>query len=614
MGRVLALTALAGLLSAYPPIRLSAQHPVPTPASVLGFEPGADSMLADWGQVSGYLSALAQASRHVRLDTIGRTTLGRPFLLLTITSPANRARLDEIKRNQRLLADPRLLSTQLFDTLRSTQPVAVLISNNIHSTEIASSLMGLTLAHRLATDPALAWLLDSLVVLMIPSMNPDGLDTTVAWYRRYKGTRYEAGPMPWLYHPYVGHDNNRDWFMLTQVETRLVTRLLYHEWFPEVVWDVHQMGDTGARLFVPPFRDPVNPNLDPILVAAINVVGATMAAALHDAGLTGIAHQDQYDLWWHGGFRSTPTRHNMVGVLSEAASARLASPITVESAALGQPARGVNFPAPWPGGVWGIGDIVRYELVAAEALLRLVAGSRTQFLNRFVALGRRAVEAGRAGNPIAYLLPPPPAVRDEEARARLANVLIAGGVEVSRAEARFMADGREYPVGTLVVPMAQPFRAHAKDLLEPQHFPAGQSPYDVAGWTLSYTMDVPAIAVGAPFTAPLVRVDTVVPPPGGIEGAGEVFVLGNRSNGESSAIAELLAAGQSVTVSGDSLVIRGPRARRILGERAARHGFTVRARRSVAASAGDVTRRRLPRIALYQPWTANMDEGWTRWV
>ncbi|MBI1966539.1 MAG: peptidase M14 [Gemmatimonadetes bacterium] len=598
------------VLTAYPPNRLTAQ--VPSPASVLGFEPGADSMLADWGQVSGYLSALAQASLHVRLDTLGRTTLGRPFLLLTITSPANRARLDEIKRNQRLLADPRLLTTQSFDDLRPTQPVVVLISNNIHSTEIASSLMGLTLAHRLATDPALTRLLDSLVVLMIPSMNPDGLDTTVAWYRRYKGTRYEAGPMPWLYHPYVGHDNNRDWFMLTQVETRLVTRMLYHEWFPEVVYDVHQMEDTGPRLFVPPFRDPVNPNLDPALVSAINVVGATMAAALYDAGLTGVAHQERYDLWWHGGFRSTPTRHNMVGILSEAARARLASPITIEPSALRQPARGVNFPGPWPGGVWRIADIVRYELVAAEALLRLAAGARTQFLDRFVALGRRAVEAGRVGDPFAYLLPP--AARDEESRARLANLLIAGGVEVARAETPFTADGHEYPAGTLVVPMGQPFRAHAKDLLEPQRFPPGRPPYDVAGWTLPLTMDVPAKEVRAPFTANLVRVDTVVPPPGRIEGAGDVFMLHNRTNGESSAIAELLAAGQSVTLSGDSLIVRGPRARQILADRAARHGFTVRAVRAHAGSPGDVTRRRLPRIALYQPWTANTDEGWTRWV
>ncbi len=585
-----------------------------SPAASLGFEPGTDSMLADWTQVATYLNGLAQRSPFVRVDTLGRTTEGRPFLLLTITSPANQARLAAIKRGQQLLADPRLLTDALLAELRTTQPAVILISNNIHSTEVASSQMGMTLAYRLATEPALTRLLDSLVVLIIPSMNPDGLDTVVSWYRRYKGTRYEGGPLPWLYHKYVGHDNNRDWFMVTQVETRLVTRMLYTEWFPEVVYDVHQMGQNGVRLFVPPFQDPVNPNLDPALVAGINLVGAQMAAALYDAGLTGVAHQLSYDLWWHGGFRSTPTRHNMIGILSEAASARLASPLTLARESVRQPPRGVNYPGPWPGGTWRLGDIVRYELVASEALVRLVARERGEFLDRFVALGRRQIEAGRAGHPFAYVLPPPPSQRDPEAWAGLANVLLAGRVEVWRAAEPFEADGRSYAAGSLVVPMAQPFRAHAKDLLEIQHYTPvnDRPPYDVAGWTLPLTMGVRAEAVDAPFAANLVKVDSVVPVPGRIEGTGEMFVLRNQTNAESRAVAALLAAGQPVTIAGDSLIVRGPRARRILAEHAALHGFMVTA--VPVASVQGRTRRQMPRIALYQPWTGNIDEGWTRWV
>jgi len=583
-----------------------------SPAASLGFEPGADSMLADWKQVSTYMNGLAQRSPYVHVDTLGRTTEDRPFLLLTITSPANQARLAAIKRGQKLLADPRLLTDTLLAELRATQPAVILISNNIHSTEIASSQMGMTLAYRLATDPALTPLLDSLVVLMIPSMNPDGLDTVVAWYRRYKGTRYEGGPLPWLYHKYVGHDNNRDWFMVTQAETRLVTRMLYTEWFPEVVYDVHQMGQNGVRLFVPPFQDPVNPNLDPALVAGMNLVGAQMASALYDAGLTGVAHQQSYDLWWHGGFRSTPTRHNMIGILSEAASARIASPLTLPADSVRQPPRGVNYPGPWPGGTWRLGDIVRYELIASEALVRLAARDRTRFIDRFVALGRRQIDAGRAGHPFAYILPP--SQRDPEAWATLANVLLAGRVEVWRAAESFDAGNRTYPAGSLVVPMAQPFRAHAKDLLEVQRYTPvnDRPPYDVAGWTLPFTMGVRADVVDAPFTANLVKVDSVVPVPGRIEGTGEMFVLRNRSNGESRAVAALLSARQSVTISGDSLIVRGAQARRILGEQAAMHGFSVTAV-PVAPVTGK-TLRQLPRIALYQPWTGNIDEGWTRWV
>jgi hypothetical protein len=586
------------------------------PAVSLGFEPGTDSMLADWKQVSGYMNSLAQQSPYVRVDTLGRTTEGRPFVLLTITSPANQNRLSDIKRAQALLADPRRLTDAELEDLRVRQPAVILISNNIHSTEVASSQMGMTLAYRLATDPEWRRLLDSVVVLMIPSMNPDGLDTVVSWYRRYKGTRYEGGPLPWLYHKYIGHDNNRDWFMLTQVETRLVTRMLYKEWFPEIVYDVHQMGSNGVRLFVPPFQDPVNPNLDPALVEAMNLVGTQMAAALYDAGMTGIAHQQTYDLWWHGGFRSTPTRHNMVGILTEAASTRLGSPITLSIDSVRQPGRGVNYAAPWPGGTWHLGDIVRYELIASQALVRLAARDRINVIDRFVSVGRRAIEAGLAGNPFAYVLPPPPDQRDPEAWSTLANVLAAGGVEVWRAAESFTADGQTYAAGSLVVPMGQPYRAHAKDLLEAQHYTpvADRPPYDVAGWTLPFTMGVRADVVNTPFRANLVKVDSVTPTPGRIEGSGEIFFLKNRTNAESRAVAALLAAGQMVTVVGDSLMVRGPRARAMLGEQAARHGFTVTAVRTAPATGSGVTRQRLPRIGLYQPWTGNIDEGWTRWL
>jgi len=592
----------------------SGRPAVPRPSDFLGFDPGTDSMLADWTQVSGYMNRLAQQSRYVRVDTLGRTTEGRPFLLMTITAPQNQGRLDEIKRAQRLLADPRRLSEAELGDIRTKQPAVILISNNIHSDEIGSSLMGMTLAYELATDMDLRPLLDSVVVLMIPSMNPDGLDTVVSWYRRYKGTRYDDGNLPWLYHKYVGHDNNRDWFMLTQVETRLVTRMLYKEWFPEIVYDVHEQGTNRERLFVPPFIDPVNPNLDPALVAGMNLVGVTMASALYDAGLTGVAHQQSYDLWWHGGFRSTPTRHNMIGILTEAASTRLGTPIDLSPDSLRQPSRGVNYAAPWPGGTWHIGDIVRYELITSKALIKLAARDRRTIIDRFVSLGRRAIEAGAAGNPYAYVLPGEQ--RDPESWAALANVLLAGGVEVWRAAEPFTADGRRYAAGSLVVPMAQPYRAHAKDLLEPQKYTPvnDRPPYDVAGWTLPYTMDVRADVVNTAFNANLVKVDTVVPAPGKIEGTGDVFVLRNRTNGESQAIAALLSAGQSVTIVGDSLIVQGPRARAILSEQAARHGFSVTAIQNAPRGGQARARQRMPRIGLYGPWTGSIDEGWTRWL
>ena len=525
-----ALACFAGALAAGAPVRAQ----VPTPQAVLGFRVGADSMLASWRQIDGYLGRLALASPRVRLDTLGATTQGRPYLLVTISDPANLARRDALMAAQRRLADPRTLDSSAEARLVATQPAVVLISCSIHSTEIAASQMALELAWRLATDSALGAALRDVVVLLVPSANPDGIDIVGDWYRRTRGTAYDGSSPPWLYHPYVGHDDNRDWFMLTQVETRLLTRVLYKQWFPEVMYDIHQMGGNGPRLFLPPFTDPVDPNLDGVIVEGINHVGTAMAMALADAGYAGVAHQTGFDLWWHGGNRSVPTRHNMIGILSEAASARIASPVQLRPSDLRQPAPGVNFPLPWAGGWWRLRDIVDYELTASEELVRLAARERAGFVRRFVRAGRRAVEAGRTEAPRAYLIPP--TQRDEGARAQLANVLLATGIEILRARSPFGAEGRTYPAGTLVIPLAQPFRAHVKDLFERQVYPERRQypggpllpPYDVTGWTLPLTMGVAVDSTRDAVTADLVPVDTVAVTPGRVAGTGNVVLLANR--------------------------------------------------------------------------------------
>ena len=589
---------------------LSAQQ-IPTPSEHLGVTIGADSVLADWSQINRYLSVLATRSPHVRLDTIGRSTLGRPLLLLTFGTPERLGRLDQLKADQARLADPRGLSRAAEDSLVQRAPAVVFINNNIHSTEIASSQMQLILAHRLATEGRYMRWLDSVVVLMTPSANPDGQDTVVSWYRAHKGTEYEGGPLPWLYHPYVGHDNNRDWFMLTQVETKAITRVLYEEWFPEVVWDVHQMGNRGARLFTPPFADPVNPNLDPMVVEAINLSGLAMGAAVLDAGKTGVAHSSQYDLWWHGGFRSTPTRHNMVGILTEAASARLASPIEQDTDSLRQGGQRVLFPAPWPGGWWRMGDIIEYELLAAEGLLQLVAAQRASFVRRFVTLGRRAIAAGESGNPFAFVIPAEQ--RDPAVAALLANTVIAAGVEVRRATAPFTAGGTSYATGSLIIPMAQPFRAHVKDLLEVQHYPGPDEPYDVAGWTLGLQMGVATDQIADAFEFQGARITDVAVPPGRVAGEGGQIVLRNRTNTESRAVVDALAAGARVWLEDRSVVVDGgPNIRTIIERHARSSGFVAHARPAAPVPDGALTR--VPRIGLYKPWTASMDEGWTRWV
>jgi hypothetical protein len=300
---------------------------VPTPESAFGFRVGEDGQLAAWAEIVGYLEELAGASPRVRLEEIGRSVQGRRMVMAVITSPSNQERLEEIRSAQARVADPRGISEAERARLIREQPAVVFIGASIHGTEIMGSQMSAELAHELATDPRHAEALESVVVLLVPSMNPDGLDITRDWFRETRGTDYADAPMPWLYHEYAGHDTNRDFYMVTQPETRAVTDVLYRRWFPLLVWDIHEMGNRGERFFLPPFADPLNPNLDPLLVRLTNLVGVQMAADMTAAGLTGISHRERFDHWWHGGARTVPARHNMIGILSEAATVRYADPV-----------------------------------------------------------------------------------------------------------------------------------------------------------------------------------------------------------------------------------------------------------------------------------------------
>lgn len=631
--RLFALLAL-GLCAVVP--AAAQQRAVPAPEALLGFRVGADGQLADWARIVDYFGRLDRASPRVRVDTIGRTALGRPMLMATITSPANMRRLEQIRRNQARIADPRGLAAGELERLIATQPAVSFVGASLHGNEIMATQMSMELAYDLATDPALGRALEDVVVLLVPGMNPDGLDITRDWWLRTRNTPFARSPMPWLYHHYVGHDNNRDFFMVTQPETRAVSDVLYHQWFPEVVFDVHQMGNRGARFFIPPFDDPLNPNIHPLIVRMTNLVGVQMALDLAEAGKTGVSHQETFDLWWHGGGRTVPARHNMVGILSEAASADYGDPIVQTADELRQPGLGSMFPEPWTPGRWTPRDIVEYELIAAKSLVNLLHRQRQEFVRNFALLARQQVEAGQRGGPFAYMVPPEQ--RDPGSAAAMLNVLRRGGVEVHEARVPLTAGGVTYPAGTRVVLMAQPFRAHAKDLLEPQAYPDMRPypggppdvPYDVAGWTLPLQMGVDVNVVDAPFaTTDLVRLDSVPVRSGVIRAvldAGEIrgWALDPRMNNAHRAIHETLVAGGRVTwVPAAELpesartwgaaapVVSGPAdLPERLGRWAAQWGLNAVA---IVDAPPQPAMQRL-RVGLYKPWTGSMDEGWTRWV
>jgi hypothetical protein len=568
---------------------------VSTPSEHLGRAAGCDFALADWSEVSSYYRKLDSQSARVQVERLGTTTEGRDFLSAIVTSEANMMRLAAIRADAARIADPRGIdAAERARLVREAVPIVV-ISIAMHSTETAAPQFGMEFAHQLATSDAEPWRTarERLVTVVIPCTNPDGLDHVCEWYRGIVGTEHESASMPKLYQYYTGHDNNRDWFALTQAETRLVTKLLYEDWHPQVYWDVHQQGQTGERMFVPPFRDPLNPNLDPTIMSSINLLGTR---ALHDMtreGLSGVATGVTYDQWWNGGNRNVPVRHNIVGLLTEAASVNFASPVFLERSKLkapggkGEYAPGVNFPLPWPGGWWRLRDIIDYELAFGRSLLRSLASEPSLYVENALAAAERATSKGREEAPRAWVLPADN--RDIGSTRRLVETLLLGGVEVHIAQRDFTVDGLAHSAGSLVIFRDQPYGQHVKDLFETQRYPDGDAPYDVAGWTLPLLFGVqrvecierPAVEV-----APLRRADEVD------------VALGASKRKDASAC--------------DS--DEWQRAIERLRGGTALHFDTKLGSFVSGSSDGVLSIARMPRIGLYAPYTGSMDEGWMRWV
>lgn len=580
-----------------------------SPRDLLGFTPGDDRKVADWKQITDYFEQLGQFER-VRVRRLGTTTLGRPLIAAFISSPENIRELDRYREIQRRLADPRLVRDEAErDRLIKEGKTVVVISCSIHSTEIVASQMSMQLAYQLASaqDAETREILNNTILILIPSPNPDGIDIVADWYRRSLGKPWEGSEPPELYHAYAGHDDNRDWFMLNLRETRAVTRLLWKEWFPQIVYDVHQQGTTGSRFFVPPFFDPPNPHIAPLLLREVGLIGHKIAADAEAAGFRGVVTNAMYDTWWHGGFRTAPYFHNAVGILTEAASARLMTPVKVTPEQLRRASvRGMptalpespttNFPDPWPGGEWRARDIMELELTASRSVLSMAAKYRERYLRNFYELGRRALNwpPGDRDEVLAYVIPA--GQGKDEAVAKLVTLLVEQGVEVHRMDAELhlmLATGRgtiyndlkdappEWPLGSYLVYLRQPYRANVQALFERQLYPdrlaggAPERPYDVAGWTLPMQMGV------------------------------EAYPVAHIREPESQRRLTLVREEAEV--------------RRDLGlmANAAKMEWADRARgvalvKEVSPILNPI--RRPVRLALYKGWTGSMDEGWTRWL
>jgi hypothetical protein len=626
------LLLLGALACSTPPLQLQGRvaSVVKTPSEHLGRPLGGDFTLADWDEVSSYFRHLAQASPRVTTEKVGTTTEGRDFLLSVVSSRENLARIEELKQHAAVLADPRGRSPEELAAAVANGRVFLFISCAMHATECAGTQFGMAFAHELATSDAEPWksAREECVVLITPSMNPDGLDHVTSWYRETVGTPYEASGLLKLYQFYAGHDNNRDWFMLTQNETRITSELLYKVWHPQVYWDVHQQGSTRERFFVPPFRDPLNPNLEPRIIAGIDSLGSRALLDLTRDGLSGVSTGVSYDMWWNGGNRNVPVRHNIIGLLTEAASADLATPIFLPidklsgPSGLGTYAPSNRFPMPWPGGWWRIGDIIDYELGFGRSLLGSLARERAFWLQNAFDAARTAIEVNGREAPLAWVLPSDN--RDPSAVRRLCDVLLRTGVELFVTAGGVSADGRTWPAGSIVILRDQPYGTHVKDLFEVQRYPEGDPPYDVAGWTLPFLLGVQRVETMALPEGELRAVTNVAEASAAFEGdprlkgaasdgvqrlADAEVQYSTHDSGAWTSVYAGLAEGQRFRLWTSPEAERG-----LLDGTSTDTTVWGLEQMESAGEAPYVTIERLPRIGLYSPWSGSMDEGWMRWV
>ena len=446
---------------------------------------------------------------------IGKTTLGKPLIVAFISSADNIKNLEKYRQINQKLANPNLLKdlTESKALIKQGKTI-VSISCSIHSTEIVASQMSMNLAYQLATanDDDTKQILENTILLLIPSSNPDGIDIVADWYRKTLGTKYEGTSPPELYHYYAGHDDNRDWFMMNLKETQLITKLFWQEWFPEIVYDVHQQGQTASRFITPPFFDPANPRVAPSILREVGLIGYKMAADLQSANIAGVATNSTYDTWWHGGFRSAPYYHNSIGILTEAASTDLMSPITVTKEQLqkNRPARGLpnlletatNFPDVWEGGEWHPKDIARIETIASVGLLEMAAKFRERYLQNFYDLSIKNF-ISQPREPQAFVVSA--GQPNAETVSRFLEILMWQGIEVYEMKNELLlamdeqksGDFHEMPLGSFLVFVNQAQKNNVLSLFEKQVYPErlnakgeAEVPYDVAGWTLPLQMGV----------------------------------------------------------------------------------------------------------------------------
>jgi hypothetical protein len=611
---------------------LSALAQVQTPEQFFGFKIGTDGEVARYPKVLEYMQYLAKNTDRIKYEELGKTTMGAPYVLVTISAPANLSRITRLVEINRRLSDPRGLNQADATKLVAEGRPFYLLFATIHSTEVGNGQAIIEVAHRLATDssPAIREILDNVVLLLVPSQNPDGQNLLIDYWYKTKGTPFNRN-YPDLYHKYVGHDDNRDWFMATQKETRLAIEKVQNFYRPQITHDMHQQGATGSRIFVPPFQDPFDRNIHPIIAQEHFQVGLAMASRLVEENKPGVEWSSRYDMW-------TPARQYMVyhgapRILTEIASVNFADPFinpAGKDKGLGPQEPASNYPLVYASGEWHLRQIVDYGVSVVFAGLTQMAKYHDTWLDNFYKIHRDWVT--RTAGPYAFVVPP--AQRDPFEAYELLQVLKFGDVEIHRATAAFTAGAKSYPAGSYVIKVAQPYGGFAKTMLEKQEypdlrlFPGGPPlpPYDVTGHTLWMLMGVTVDTVAQKFDADLELLTAIDPFPASVPVKPKwAYVMGPESNAAFLALAEFQKAnvpvfrsavafdqGGQTFAPGAWIVPASPAAAKILDGVVKKTGLQVAgADKPIAVDAYRIKPN--TRVGLWRA-ANNMPAGWLWWL
>jgi hypothetical protein len=612
-----------------------------SPEEYFGFAPGSDGNLFDYDQLIAYLKQLDEASPRLLLKEIGESPMGKKMYILFISSPQNLEKLERYKEINRKLALDWKMSDNERDSIVAEGKVFLLATLSMHSNEVGPTQASPQIAYTLANtqDPEMLQCLDNVVFMVVPNHNPDGMQMVVENYRKYKGTPYEGCSLPGVYHKYIGHDNNRDFVTLTQQDNRVIAAIYNKDWFPQVMVEKHQMGSTGVRYFVPPMSDPIAQNVDEGIWNWSWVFGSAMAKDMSAATCAGVAQHYLFDDYWPGS-TATAEWKNMIGLLTEAASVYGATPLYIEKnelkvagKGLGENKKGINMPLPWVGGWWHLSDIVKYEVQSTWSVLRTASANREQILRFRNDMCRKEVMKGKTVAPSYFVVPL--RQHDQGELVALVNLLHEHGVYVSRLKEDMVWNDKILHSGDIVVPLAQPFRAFIKEVMEAQTFPerhytpGGEiiKPYDITSWSLplhkglvSYEIPVPVFELDARLEP--VQIPFALRKEAPFHDNG--FWVFSATNNESyKAAFGSLSLGlpvnrtssdiifQGKVIAAGSFLVAGTKMEKFS---ALKDSLTILPDWFADNPDTSAISVKMPRIALVESWFHDMDAGWTRYI